>query len=247
MRRPLLVLVFTLLAAVSAVPQAGANDAGLDNTQIRSGGFGTAPTGRRAPLIQQAARDLIASSRPSEDDVTGLSDLDNPVDDAPGGLAAAGLSLLPEVPALPRARPVVLKAKRPLQCVPYARGLSGIALRGDAWTWWKKADGRYEKGKSPRPGAVLVLSKTRRLTFGHLAVVAQVVDSRTIVVHQANWLNGGRIHRYTPVRDVSENNDWSAVRVWYTPGRTMGSRTYPAYGFIYPDPKKLPETRQARN
>src|SRR3546814_3366239 len=68
-------------------------------------------------------------------------------------------------------------------------------------------------------GAVLVLGKTGRLRRGHLAVVAEVRSSREIIVHQANWLNGGRIHRYTPVRDVSKNNDWSAVRVWYTPGR----------------------------
>src|SRR3546814_13417919 len=72
---------------------------------------------------------------------------------------------------------------------------------------------------SPRAGAVLVLGKTGRLRRGHLAVVAEVRSSREIIVHQANWLNGGRIHRYTPVRDVSKNNDWSAVRVWYTPGR----------------------------
>src|SRR3546814_10020955 len=78
----------------------------------------------------------------------------------------------------------------------------------------------YAKGKTPRAGAVLVLGKTGRLRRGHLAVVAEVRSSREIIVHQANWLNGGRIHRYTPVRDVSKNNDWSAVRVWYTPGRS---------------------------
>ncbi|MGD1879457.1 MAG: CHAP domain-containing protein [Kiloniellaceae bacterium] len=243
MRRPLLGLVFTLLAALSAAPQAGATDAGLDDTLIRTGAYGTSlsgPSGRNALAIQQAARDLMASSRPSRDDLPGL---DSPLDEA----AAAGLSLLPEAPALPRARPVVMKASRPLQCVPYARQLSGIALRGDAWTWWKKADGRYEKGKAPRAGAVLVLSKTRRLRLGHLAVVVEVLDSRNIVVHQANWLNGGRIHRYTPVRDVSPKNDWSEVRVWYTPGRQLGSRAYPAYGFIYPNPKGSPDVRQAAN
>ncbi|GAB4355577.1 MAG: hypothetical protein Kow00114_05980 [Kiloniellaceae bacterium] len=231
MRRPLFGLILMLLAAGCAAPQAGAIDAG-DNADFsgsdsaRAMAFGASPSGRRALATQQAARPASAAAFGGE-------------------VTPAGLSLLHEAPPLPRARPAVIRASRPLQCVPYARELSGIALRGDAWTWWKKADGLYEKGKTPRPGAVLVLSKTRRLTLGHLAVVAEVLDSRNIVVHQANWLNGGRIHRYTPVRDVSEKNDWSAVRVWYTPGNQMGSRAYPAYGFIYPDPNQSPEVRQA--
>src|SRR3546814_1407000 len=58
----------------------------------------------------------------------------------------------------------------------------------DAWSWWGKAKGRYARGAAPRPGAVLVLSKGRRLRLGHLAVVAEVRNSREIVVHQANWL-----------------------------------------------------------
>lgn len=237
MRRPLFGLILMLLASGCAAPQAGAIDA--DDTaefsskfsgaeSSKAAPFGTSPSGRRALASQQAALPGTAGS--------GF-----------GGAAPAGPSLLHQAPALPRARPVVVKASRPLQCVPYARELSGIALRGDAWTWWKKADGLYAKGKTPRPGAVLVLSKTRRLTLGHLAVVAEVVDSRNIVVHQANWLNGGRIHRYTPVRDVSEKNDWSAVRVWYTPGNQMGSRAYAVYGFIYPNSKESPEVRQAAN
>jgi len=40
---------------------------------------------------------------------------------------------------------------------------SGIALRGDAWTWWDAAAGRYERGHAPRSGSVLVLSRTSRL------------------------------------------------------------------------------------
>ena len=166
-----------------------------------------------------------------------------------GGFTLAGLTALPPetLPQPARPRPAIVKGSRPLQCVPYARKLSKIALRGNAWTWWQKAEGRYERGAVPRPGAVLVLSKTRRLSLGHLAYVAEVRNSREIVVHQANWLNRGQIHRYTPVRDVSENNDWSVVRVWYTPGRTFGSRHYPAYGFIYPDADDTPELLQAAN
>jgi surface antigen len=178
----------------------------------------------RGPVIQEAVRSLTSSA----DEV-----------------APAGLTLLPQARALPRPQPQVIRASQRLQCVPYARELSGIDLRGDAWTWWNQAAGRYERSASPQVGAVLVLSKSRRLRLGHLAVVAEVVNSREIIVHQANWLNAGRVHRYTPVRDVSKNNDWSEVRVWYTPGQVYGARHYPAYGFIYPQPEGAEEIRQA--
>ncbi len=135
----------------------------------------------------------------------------------------------------PRMKPAIHRGKRSLQCVPYARDLSAISIRGDAWTWWRSAKGRYARGHKPETGAVLVLSKTKRLRYGHLAVVAEVLNDREVLVHQANWLNRGRIHRYTPVVDVSPNNDWSSVRVWYTPGQKYGKRAYRVSGFIYPD------------
>jgi hypothetical protein len=80
-----------------------------------------------------------------------------------------------------------------------------------------------------------VLKRTARLRGGHVAVVTAILNSREILVDQANWLNQGQIHISTPVRDVSKNNDWSAVRVWYIPGDTYGVRTYAAHGFIYSD------------
>ena len=218
MRRPFFgPVLLLLLLAGCNAPQAVAVEGGAESSRVG---------GARAMATQEAARRVT----PSLNQAT-----------------PAGFTLLPQPPVLPRARPAVIKAARPLQCVPYARELSGINLRGDAWTWWNKADGLFAKGAAPRPGAVLVLSKSRRLRLGHLAVVAEVRNSREIVVHQANWLNGGRIHRYTPVRDVSKNNDWSEVRVWYTPGRVYGSRNYAAYGFIYPKPEGAPELRQAAN
>ena len=134
-----------------------------------------------------------------------------------------------------RHRAKIVPTRRPLQCVPYARKISGIQIRGDAWTWWNAAKGRYQRGHTPELGAVLVMNKTRRLRLGHVAVVKEVVNSRVIIVDQANWLNRGRIHLDTAVVDVSRNNDWSAVRVWYTPGGRLGSRTYSVHGFIYGD------------
>ncbi|UCH76181.1 MAG: CHAP domain-containing protein [Rhodospirillales bacterium] len=130
--------------------------------------------------------------------------------------------------------PRIVVASRKLQCVPYAREQSGIAIRGDAWTWWSKAAGRYARSTQPVVGSVMVFSKTRRNQYGHLAVVTAVVNDREVIARHANWLNKGRIHVDTPIRDVSRNNDWSSVRVWYTPGNVLGRSDYPVSGFILP-------------
>lgn len=129
--------------------------------------------------------------------------------------------------------PRIVSARRKLECVTYARGLSGIELIGDAWTWWRAASGKYARGHRPRVGAVIVLKRKGR-SLGHLAVVTRIVNSREVIARHANWLNNGQIHLDTPIRDVSAANDWSAVKVWYTPGRVMGKSAYAAYGFIYP-------------
>ena len=78
------------------------------------------------------------------------------------------------------------------------------------------------------------MGRSKRLNRGHLAVVAKVMTERKILVNQANWLGRGRIHQDIPVVDVSANNDWSEVRVWYTPGNSLGIRRYGVSGFIYP-------------
>ena len=137
-------------------------------------------------------------------------------------------------------RPRMTAASRYLQCVPYARANSGIELRGDAWTWWRAAENRYRRGKRPRVGSVLVVRRKGR-SLGHLAVVTAVLNDREIVADHANWLNKGRLHLETPIVDVSPGNDWSAVRVWYTPGGHYGSSVYPAHGFIYPEPPQQAE------
>ncbi len=74
-----------------------------------------------------------------------------------------------------------------VQCVPYARQLTGIDLAGDAWTWWDGAAGKYERGHEPRQFAVLVLSRTARLKLGHVAVVMDIDNSRQIRVTHANF------------------------------------------------------------
>lgn len=115
-------------------------------------------------------------------------------------------------------------------CVPFARAVSGIEIRGDAKTWWKKAGKAYPKGKVPVSGSVLTFRASGGMTRGHVAVVSGVVNSREILVDQANWVTN-RVTQDTKVIDVSENNDWSAVRV--ANGSNSFGRVYPTYGFIY--------------
>jgi surface antigen len=136
------------------------------------------------------------------------------------------------------AGPAYYKSAQHQQCVPYAREVSGIPIRGNAHTWWYQAEGKgYSRGQVPLTGAVFVLAKTNRLKHGHLSVVKNVVNSRKIEVEHTNW---GRtmdqrciVYKRMPVKDVSENNDWSKVRFWNYPSKSYGS-VYKVYGFIYP-------------
>jgi surface antigen len=121
-----------------------------------------------------------------------------------------------------------------LQCVPYAREVSHIDLSGNAFLWWAEASGRYARGNTPVEGAVLNFRAIRRMPLGHVAVVTSVIDSRTILVTQANWVRGTITNDVT-VEDVSDNNDWTQVQVELGDGAKMGS-PYPTYGFIYNQP-----------
>jgi len=126
----------------------------------------------------------------------------------------------------------------PLTCVPFARELSGIRISGDAHTWWGQAARLgYRRGQAPRPGAVLVFARTRRLASGHLSVVTHRLAPREILVTHANWgdsaASRGRIDQDVRVIDVSPGNDWTAVRVWHAPSRRIGITVYRTDGFIY--------------
>jgi surface antigen len=122
----------------------------------------------------------------------------------------------------------------PLQCVPYARDHSGVAIYGDAYTWWDKAEGRFARSTVPSEGSVMVLYNYAGPNRGHVAVVREVVDSRTIRIDHANWLDDGAIYTDDPVRDESPDNDWSRVRVFNLRTHTWGGRIYPVQGFIGP-------------
>jgi len=125
-----------------------------------------------------------------------------------------------------------------LQCVPYAREVTGIQIRGDAYTWWGQAEGRYARGFWPKVGAVMALRPHGNSHLGHVAAVSRIVDDRTILIRHANWspINGrrGQIEDNVKVIDVSPANDWSEVRVWYAPIQALGGSVWPVQGFIYP-------------
>jgi CHAP domain len=121
----------------------------------------------------------------------------------------------------------------PMECVPFARAVSGVDIRGNAADWWRKAVGRYERARTPDVGSVMVFQRSRRLANGHVAVVSQVISDRLVLLTHANWVPS-RVSTDVAAIDVSPNNDWSEVRVWWPPSERMGARTYPTYGFIRP-------------
>ena len=86
-------------------------------------------------------------------------------------------------------------------------------------------------------GAVLVLRKTNRLRYGHVAVVKQVLNPRLINVTHSNWGSDGRSRRIIydsmHAEDVSSANNWTSVRFWNYKNGTFGF-PYAAHGFIYP-------------
>ncbi len=134
-----------------------------------------------------------------------------------------------------------LPSSQYLQCVPYARQLSGIQIYGDAHTWWRQARFAYERGNVPQVGAVLSLKSHGKMKLGHVAVVSRILDDRHILLNHANWspINGrrGQIESNVAAMDVSEKGDWSRVKIWYAPIAGLGETAYPVNGFIYPNEK----------
>ncbi len=122
----------------------------------------------------------------------------------------------------------------PVECAPFARALTGVSLSGAAADWWHQADGRYTRSRTPEVGSVLVFRRSGRLPSGHVSVVSRVLARRQILVTSANWTHG-RVTQDEPVVDVSDNGDWSVVRVWWPPAGQMGVTDYPVFGFIRPD------------
>jgi surface antigen len=115
-----------------------------------------------------------------------------------------------------------------------------MAIYGDGGDWWNNAAGSYDRGNRPEPGSVMAFRKTVGMSRGHVAVVSRVLGSRHVLIDHANWggpgIRKGSIMHNVSVIDVSEGNDWSAVRV--QSGYDAGSygRVYPTFGFIHNRP-----------
>ena len=172
---------------------------------------------------------------------------------SPAPLRLASLPLLAAIPSPADARPIAPDlagsgddsadestrdfALPYIQCVPYARKVSGIQLFGDAHTWWDQAAGRYARGTRPKVGAVIAFRPYGAMKLGHVAAVSRIIDSRTVLLRHANWspIDGRRGQMEDNVRavDVSPDNDWSEVRVWYAPLGGLGTTHWPVEGFIY--------------
>ena len=105
--------------------------------------------------------------------------------------------------------------------------ITGIQIFGDAWTWWSKALGHYQTGKTPEAGAVLVFwPHVGCMRLGHVAVVSQVLTDRIVQVTHANWSpyegSRGKVEHDVTVVDVSTKGDWSQVKVRVQPDRRSG-------------------------
>lgn len=162
------------------------------------------------------------------------------------GLALGAMLLAAPLPAITLVEPA---PRYHWECVPFARAVSGIQIFGDARTWWDQAQGHYQRGSRPVVGAVLTFIPYGRMELGHVATVSDIVDDRTILVTHANWspINGrrGQVERNVKVVDVSEDGDWSAVRVWYAPNDDLGGTAWPVHGFIYPAAAPAPKPSRA--
>lgn len=170
-------------------------------------------------MVRPAAAEDIAIAEPA-------------LQDAGITLADPTLSIISEDKFNGTPTPTIVHPGRRIYCVEFARLVSGIALFGDARTWWDQAHKHYAQISDPQPGAVMVFAGRKSMRKGHVAVVKRVISSREVLVDHANWGRDGSIYLNAPVFDVSRSNDWSRVRVWNTRVGALGATTYALKGFI---------------
>jgi surface antigen len=171
-------------------------------------------------------------------------------------LGTVGLGCMVTLPALAELPPAVVQqaslvrpvagsgtpilpvaASTGLSCVPFARLATGIQIQGDAREWWHRAAATYARGQVAERGAVLAFPASGGMTRGHVAVVSQVVGPREIRIDHSNWAppgtRRGMVTRGVRVVDVSDRNDWTAVRVQAGSDPSALGRVYATHGFIY--------------
>ncbi len=137
-------------------------------------------------------------------------------------------------------RSIPAAASGGISCVPYARAVTGMQITGNGVNWWGNAAGIYHRGQQPEPGAVMAFRASGNMSRGHVAVVRRVLGRREVQIDHANWggpgIRRGSVMRNVRVIDVSDRNDWTAVRVQSGHDSNAFGRTYPIFGFIYNRP-----------
>lgn len=145
-------------------------------------------------------------------------------------LSNTGIDPAREALALREAAELQSKGQR-VWCVPFARNVSGINIRGNAHTWWGKAKNSFEQSHQPKVGAVMSFRSTSSMPLGHVAVVSEIVSKDRILIDHANW-HRNQVSQGMAVIDVSPKGDWTSVRLETNPGSLGG--VYPINGFILP-------------
>ena len=246
-KRPLSTLTASLLTLACSIGLLTEPAHAASRTTRELNAAAAAAAGQPSDQVEGAVRNAVATGQASKP-----ADTDQKIAAVPAPRRATAPVPVPAPKAadlqIPRAqltarnvteqrqiqRVAALKAqRRSWSCVPFARELTGFEISGDAWRWWDGAAGRYNRGRSPVAGSVIVLKRTGSMRRGHVAVVRRIVSAREIIVDQANWAPHGRVNEPTRVIDVSAKNDWSQTRFWHQPTGQMGTTVYPTYGFIY--------------
>ena len=176
--------------------------------------------------------DFLKSATQPADTAAAQPDADNDSDDDTVAGASAAIPTAPAAAKTDTTGSPTVEWSKHLYCVQYARLRSGMQIFGDAKYWWDRAADLYSRATQPVADAVMVFSGSKRITHGHVAVVTAVLSPREIKVDHANWQNQGEIDLNMPVLDVSQNNDWSQVRVWDPGSNQFGARIYAISGFI---------------
>lgn len=139
-----------------------------------------------------------------------------------------------------RTRAAVAARPDGISCVPYARAVTGMAIFGNGADWWTNAAGLYERDQRPEPGSVMAFRASAGMSRGHVAVVRRVLGPREVLIDHANWggpgIRRGSVMHDVAVIDVSERNDWTAVRVQVGYDAGLFGRAYATYGFIHNRP-----------
>ena len=158
---------------------------------------------------------------------------EDPIPQQPAvALSEPTLSIISDDKIAAAETPTVVHPGRRIYCVEFARLASGIALFGDARTWWDQARAAYAQLTNPAAGAVMVFAGRKTMRSGHVAVVKRVISNREVLIDHANWGRDGSIYLNAPVVDISRNNDWSVVKVWNFRTNQMGTTPYNLRGFI---------------